>query len=331
MIKKLKKPPTYLLDEKYYSLVDKLSVEIEKIMNGSLRNILTNFKNYLIVNAVEKLRTDAEYGLELLYMGVLYISYPHSYEKEGTLYKQFTCLFNWLEGTKEYKELVVRFRLYSEYWNTSGTLPTDFPIIIKLASDFIDRCIRDLSQYTVQVPDFISRARYSYINRDDLLLVTRHINEYYMNMVGAQILNHIYEKEFKQADNIYVFVPGCMAAQMNECKAKAGDKGFICIGCTDTCPINLTRQLSESYHAKTVIVYHNSELYKTKVDNNGKKYGVIGIACVLNLIAGGLKARELGYAPQCVLLDYCGCKHHWDSEGLVTDINRNRLQQILSS
>ncbi|WP_278244952.1 hypothetical protein [[Clostridium] dakarense] len=46
---------------------------------------------------------------------------------------------------------------------------------------------------------------------------------------------------------------------------------------------------------------------------------------MLNLISGGLKAKSLGYIPQCVVLDYCGCKSHWHTDGITTDINIKRL------
>jgi hypothetical protein len=30
-----------------------------------------------------------------------------------------------------------------------------------------------------------------------------------------------------------------------------------------------------------------------------------------------------------VLLDYCGCKRHWHNEGIPTDINMDKLKQLL--
>ncbi|WLD29947.1 MULTISPECIES: DUF116 domain-containing protein [unclassified Clostridioides] len=53
--------------------------------------------------------------------------------------------------------------------------------------------------------------------------------------------------------------------------------------------------------------------------------GIIGVACVLNLISGGWKVKNFGFVPQCVVLDYCGCKNHWHEKGIVTDINVDRL------
>ena len=55
----------------------------------------------------------------------------------------------------------------------------------------------------------------------------------------------------------------------------------------------------------------------------------MGIACVSHLISGGWKAKSLGMPPQCVLLDYCGCRKHWHERGIPTDINFGRLLEIL--
>jgi len=45
---------------------------------------------------------------------------------------------------------------------------------------------------------------------------------------------------------------------------------------------------------------------------------------IINLLSGGWKAKRIGLIPQCVLLDYCGCKH-WHENGIVTNININEL------
>lgn len=181
----------------------------------------------------------------------------------------------------------------------------------------------------MQIPEFIEKAKVIYKDREDLVFVSRHINEYYINMIGAQILNNVFHNDFKNVDKVLVVVPGCMAAQLDKCKAEPYQIGYTCSKCTDACSINLTGKLSEKYNAKTVIGYNSSEIYNTKDPSQEIKYGIVGIACVLNLISGGLKAKELGYVPQCVVLDYCGCKQHWNFEGLITNFNRIRLEKIL--
>ncbi|HYG57783.1 MAG TPA: DUF116 domain-containing protein, partial [Symbiobacteriaceae bacterium] len=61
----------------------------------------------------------------------------------------------------------------------------------------------------------------------------------------------------------------------------------------------------------------------------GEDAGIVGIACVPNLCAGGWKAKALGLPAQCVLLDYCGCRSHWHEEGIPTDINIKQLARVL--
>jgi len=321
------KAHTYLLDEDYYSLIDKLAIKVEAKINNSLEDIIKKYMSYLEDNKIEELRSPSEYGLELLYIGVLYISYLKDHG--SPVFKRLEGLCVFLESTKEFDEIVLRFKMWLAYFMKEESISEDLLKILEITKEFLQVSESKLGKYTMQVPDFIEKAKVIYKDRNDLVFVTRHRNEYYINMVGAQILNNVFHDEFKLAYKVFVFAPGCMAAQLDKCKAEARESLHTCSKCTDTCPINLTGQVSEKYNARTVIVYHNSELYNAKVPPVEAKVGVVGIACVLNLISGGLKAKELGYVPQCVLLNYCGCKQHWDFHGLVTDVNRKRLEQVL--
>jgi hypothetical protein len=58
--------------------------------------------------------------------------------------------------------------------------------------------------------------------------------------------------------------------------------------------------------------------------------GVTAVACLANILAGGYEMRARRVASQCVLLDYPGCRKHWSREGVPTDLNEERLVQIVS-
>jgi hypothetical protein len=62
---------------------------------------------------------------------------------------------------------------------------------------------------------------------------------------------------------------------------------------------------------------------------NQKDTALVGVACVLNLLTGGYEMKRLNIQSQCVFLDYCSCKNHWDKKGVPTSMNINRLKQIL--
>jgi hypothetical protein len=61
---------------------------------------------------------------------------------------------------------------------------------------------------------------------------------------------------------------------------------------------------------------------------NTREYGIVAVACVLNIAVGGYQMRELGIPSQCVLLDYCGCKKHWHKYGITTNLNVGRLMEV---
>ncbi|MTI95904.1 MAG: DUF116 domain-containing protein [Firmicutes bacterium] len=77
------------------------------------------------------------------------------------------------------------------------------------------------------------------------------------------------------------------------------------------------------------IIPHESETFSRWMGRGHANEGVVGIACALTLIDGGLKAQNLGLPAQCVLLDYPGCKH-WRQSEISTEINLDRIQEILN-
>jgi hypothetical protein len=78
------------------------------------------------------------------------------------------------------------------------------------------------------------------------------------------------------------------------------------------------------------LIPHSSDFSKFLVKwKDCPDTSLIGVACVLNLISGGYEMKRLGISSQCVFLDYCGCKKHWDKEGFATSLNVNQLTKVV--
>ena len=99
-----------------------------------------------------------------------------------------------------------------------------------------------------------------------------------------------------------------------------------CIGCSDNCNVN---QLKNYIEKEVYVIKHESELFKDIPTHEKKTISIIGIACVLNLINGGLKAKSLGMPAQCVILNYVGCSNHWMQNRISTSINSEKLKEII--
>lgn len=59
------------------------------------------------------------------------------------------------------------------------------------------------------------------------------------------------------------------------------------------------------------------------------KMGVVGVSCVLTNWHGGWQLKAAGVPVQGVLLDYAGCRRHWDEYGLSTDVNLSKLRKVV--
>jgi uncharacterized protein len=56
----------------------------------------------------------------------------------------------------------------------------------------------------------------------------------------------------------------------------------------------------------------------------------VGVTCILNLLTGGYEMKRLNIASQCVFLDYCGCKKHWDNDERPTTLNLQELIDVIA-
>ena len=81
---------------------------------------------------------------------------------------------------------------------------------------------------------------------------------------------------------------------------------------------------------RVIVISHGSQ-FSSWTRNPALRDGVgmVGVACVLNLLGGGWQATAAGIPAQCVLLDGCGCRAHWDAAGVPTAIDAGELARIL--
>lgn len=88
--------------------------------------------------------------------------------------------------------------------------------------------------------------------------------------------------------------------------------------CNKRCSVRTITLIGESKGFDSRIIPHQTSLFDIRGKN---EIGVVGIACILNLLAGGWKAIRMEFIPQCVVLEYCGCAHHWCEKDVPAEIN----------
>lgn len=359
----------------FYKKLSSFTLDVEKNISYTCEKYVKDFINFLEKNHIEDIRTNSEYYLEILMLGVLWknyinravnlqripkkiliiLSYLRKYEiiknsvdkKRGIMetyflniednkqielnINNFSKLIGYLNAVGDFKEEVKRLESWEKYFTTRGEYEAKKIILSSLEIEYIfeNKAKIELGPYTENVDKFLILAEEKYKYREDYITCRRKEVEYHLNMVGAEIMNKSYKELFIKSKEKRLLLPSCMKAQnKNYCKAIKTEDGYKCAHCTKSCNINRYDKLGEDYNFKVYIIPHESDINVKRKFQYGD-IGIIGVACVLNLISGGLKAKSLGFVPQCVFLDYCGCKCHWHESGIITDINKEKLLNTL--
>lgn len=285
------------------------------------RNILIKLSTLREKESIKKI-VDINRGLlEYLFLN------RRSNDKVKISLENYKKLVNYLKACGDYKEEAKRLEVWISYFfslnkNKVEKILTSY---LEFAKYFEDISQEVLGIYTKNVNLFLKNIDKKYKYREDFLFCSRKEVEYHLNMVGAQIMNEAYRKEFLKTKEKRLLLPSCMRIKDEKnCKAIKTEEGYIYNSCSKNCNVNKYDKLGKKYNFQVYIIPHESSIsVKNKIKDG--HIGIIGVACVLNLISGGLKAKNLGFVPQCVFLDYCGCKDHWHDKGIITDINMSYL------
>ncbi|MDF2626641.1 MAG: hypothetical protein K0R39_472 [Symbiobacteriaceae bacterium] len=241
-------------------------------------------------------------------------------------------LLDWLAATGEFRQEVAHLRPWRDFFAALPPAETADHLItaVALAIWFEDRSLEALGGYTEGVDRFLSEEYPCHRWREDVIFTGRKRVEYHLNMVGAEIMNRAFRADFVARPRKVVLVPACMRALPEaDCKAEPSGMGLSCGACEPRCRVHQLTKLGEKYGFGVRILPHESD-FSGSGGTATSDIAIVGVACVTNLVAGGWKAQALGLPAQCVLLDYAGCRNHWDDEGIPTEINIGQLKRVLA-
>lgn len=268
-----------------------------------------------------------------------YLAYELLNKQKNNLIEEFTLasyhrLIAWLSAAGEFNEEVIRLKQWTAFYNTKtdNEIGTILRSTISFSNNFTSIGKQMLGTYTTNVSRFISYEVKKYAHREDYFLAARHENEYFLNMFGAEIMNRNLRKAFVQTNKKAVLLPTCMRTEpARGCGAKSDGLELVCIQCNKECNVGKIAHILDKQEIVPYLIPHSSDFSKFLVKwKDNQQTGLIGVACVLNLLTGGYEMKRLNIASQCVFLDYCGCKKHWDREGVATNLNMNQLFQIIT-
>jgi hypothetical protein len=241
-------------------------------------------------------------------------------------------LVRWAAATGDLEHEALRLGLWRDFLRAhAAAAPAILGEVVELAAWFEARSEAALGRYTPAVETFRRDVAPTHRFREDHVFVDRRRVEYHLGMIGAELLNRVYRAVFLATEQKAVLAPSCMRAGQYACKAIPDENGIRCTHCTPGCRISALVRRGEREGFRVIVISHASE-FRSWTENPALRNGVgmVGVACVLNLLGGGWQAKAAGIPAQCVLLDGCGCANHWDENGVPTAIDHGELSRILA-
>ena len=209
-----------------------------------------------------------------------------------------------------------------------------------LAEDFAESAEAALGEYTRDAEAFRAEAQVSARWRYDAPLITRTRVEYHLGMIGSEILTRTYRARYLANGRKIVIMPDCLCAHTlritgpensaeEKCQAEKTSLGGKCAACTPGCKARQITALGEKYGFEAYILPDDLRGVGVGACSKLVGVGVVGISCVLTNWDAGWRVYDAGVPCQGVLLDYAGCRNHWDEQGVATDVNLKKLLQVV--
>jgi hypothetical protein len=255
-------------------------------------------------------------------------------EKRRSAIERLTQLADWMQSTGEFKQEAMRLNNWRSYLaNLSGQKATYWlRSAVEQFQEFEREADRVLGAYTRGVASFVTREHARWRWREDLLMCGRRAVEYHLNMIAGEVMNRCLREDYARTAQKILLVPSCMRGwHSRACKARIDGVDITCTACDPDCAVNHLTRTMRKHGIAVYIVPHSTGFSRWLMRWQHTGVGVTAIACVLNIIPGGLEMRERGIAAQCLPLDFPGCRKHWDPRGFPTAVNEKRLVQIATA
>jgi uncharacterized protein len=248
-------------------------------------------------------------------------------------FKGFLRLLKWLSATGEFNEEVIRLQQWSCFYKTRNKsyVRSILHSAVAFTQFFESTGEEKLGKYVCHVNHFLRNKLATHRFKEDYFFVSRGRNEYFMNMFGADIMNRCMKDAFKNMPGKAVLLPTCMRTPPAAgCIAEHDGKELVCMQCSRDCNVGKIATEMKKHKVKSYLIPHSSGFSKflQKWENNTDT-GLVGVTCILNLLTGGYEMKRLNISSQCIFLDYCACKKHWDKNGRATMLNIEQLLEIV--
>lgn len=189
------------------------------------------------------------------------------------------------------------------------------------------RLHRDLSEFVPLVEDHLKTVPVYKFLTDKRLLTNR--TQYYLYMVEFELVNRINKRSFLESAYKIALLPYCLRETQTHCRATTDGIDFICQGCRKNCYINAISDLLRHNDIKPYI-WRQADLnwlFRKLIKVHGS-LGVLGIACIVELVAGMRLCIRKGLPVVGIPLNANRCIR-WTDGFYENSVDMGQLEKLL--
>lgn len=196
-----------------------------------------------------------------------------------------------------------------------------------LVSDIMHLITPEMSKYTENTEKHLQGLSYWKLVWDKRLATSR--EQYHLYMLEIELTNRQYKESFRKADYKIALLPHCLRDLTVECKAAKNGFDRQCRHCSKKCFQNAACKLLESHNVEPYI-WMGGDFKKLarQTINEGRTFGVLGIACIPELAMGMRRCRKYRIPVVGIPLNANRCIR-WFGEFRPNSVNLEQLENLL--
>lgn len=201
------------------------------------------------------------------------------------------------------------------------------PVRGELISDWINLIDSELKQFTQKTEDHLNSLPLAK-SFDKRLATTR--EQYHLYMLEIELTNRLNYTGFKNADRKIALTAYCLQDFTVSCKAAKKGFDYQCKSCSSICFQNQASSMLKKNNIEPFIWMGGSikKLAKSTL-KNGQSFGILGIACIPELVWGIKKCNKFKIPVVGIPLNANRCIR-WFGEFFPNSINLDELEKLVS-
>jgi hypothetical protein len=195
-----------------------------------------------------------------------------------------------------------------------------------IESFLVHKLHTEFSPFTISAAAHLKGLRLS--GRLDRTLSTS-VEQHHLYMLEIELQNRVNSRLFRDCDTKLAFLPHCLRDLTAECQSAKRGEDYVCKACSKVCNINAVSKGLRRHGIQPYIwMTANLRLLLKRLRKEGRHPGILGIACIPELVSGMRLCVDAGVPVVGIPLDANRCARWW-GEFYHNTVNLQQLEKLL--